>query len=102
MRRTFLSGSERGYRITVGLVTLLLLASLTVVTVKIRVGGDPQAYYQLNASFTAAGQGLLPGSDVKVRGVDIGRVKNIRLRDGRALVRLDVKKGQKVPVTSAA
>ncbi len=102
MRRTFLSGSERGYRIAVGLVTLLLLASLTVISVKIRVGGDPRAYYQLNASFTAAGQGLLAGSDVKVRGVDIGRVRNIRLRDGRALVRLDVKKNQRVPLSSAA
>jgi phospholipid/cholesterol/gamma-HCH transport system substrate-binding protein len=102
MRRVFLSGSERGYRIAVGLVTLLLLASLTVVTVKLRVGGDPRSYYQLNASFTSAGQGLLAGSDVKVRGVDIGRVRNIRLRDGRALVRLDIKKSQKVPATSAA
>ena len=102
MGRFFLAGAERGYRIAVGLVTLLLLASVTVVIVKIRVGGDPRSFYQLNASFTAAGQGLLPGSDVKVRGVDIGRVKNIRLRDGRALVRLDIKKGQKVPVTSAA
>ena len=73
-----------------------------MVIVKIRVGGDPRAYYQLNASFTAAGQGLLAGSDVKVRGVDIGRVRNIRLRDGRALVRLDIKKGQKVPITSSA
>ena len=102
MGRLFLAGSERGYRIVVGLVTLLLLASLTVVAVKIRVGGDPRSYYQLNASFTAAGQGLLPGSDVKVRGVDIGRVRNIRLVDGRALVRLDVKKEQRVPLTSSA
>lgn len=102
MRRLLLSGSERGYRIAVGLVTLLVLASCTVFAVKLRVGGDPRAYYQLNASFTAAGQGLLPGSDVKVRGVDIGRVRNIRLRDGRALVRLDIRRSQKVPSTSSA
>ena len=102
IRRTLVLGSERGYRIALGLVTLLVLASLTVVAVKIRVGGNPRDYYQLNASFTAAGQGLLPGSDVKVRGVDIGRVRNIRLRDGRALVRLDIRKTQKVPQTAAA
>ena len=102
MRRLLLLGSDRGYRISLGLVTLLLLAATTVYGVKIRVGGNPAAYYQLNASFTAAGQGLLAGSDVKVRGVDIGRVRNIRLRDGRALVRLDIKKGQDVPVSSSA
>lgn len=102
MRRILLLGSERGYRIAVGLVTLLVLTALTVTAVKFRVGGDPRSYYQLNASFTAAGQGLLPGSDVKVRGVDIGRVKNIRLRDGRALVRLDVRKTQRVPLTALA
>ncbi len=102
MNGLFLAGSERGYRMVVGLVTLLVLASLTVFGVKIRVGGDPRSYYQLNASFTAAGEGLLPGSDVKVRGVDIGRVRNIRLVDGRALVRLDVKKSQRVPRASSA
>lgn len=102
MRRFLAAGSERSYRIAVGLVTLLLLASLVVVAVKIRVGGDPRSFYQLNASFTAAGQGLLPGSDVKVRGVDVGRVRNIRLRDGRALVRLDIRKSQKVPQSASA
>jgi phospholipid/cholesterol/gamma-HCH transport system substrate-binding protein len=100
--RFFAAGSDRTYRIAVGLVTLLLASSLVVVAVKIRVGGDPRSYYQLNASFTAAGQGLLPGSDVKVRGVDIGRVRNIRLRDGKALVRLDIRKSQKVPQSASA
>ncbi|MEO5679126.1 MAG: MlaD family protein [Acidimicrobiales bacterium] len=102
MRRLLLGGTERGYLIAVGLVALLLAASVTVYGVKIRVGGNPASYYQLNASFSAAGQGLLPGSDVKVRGVDIGRVRNIRLRDGRAMVRLDIKKGQEVPTSSSA
>ncbi|CAA9237032.1 MAG: hypothetical protein AVDCRST_MAG76-1543 [uncultured Acidimicrobiales bacterium] len=102
MRRLLLYGSERGYRIAVGLVALLVLASGSVYGVKIRVGGNPDDYYQLNASFSAAGQGLLPGSDVKVRGVDIGRVRNIRLRDGRALVRLDIRKNQDVPASSSA
>jgi len=107
VRRVLMAGSERGHRIIVGLVTLLLLASCTVFAVKFRVGGDltftgRPAYYQLNASFTAAGQGLLPGSDVKVRGVDIGRVRNIRLRDGRALVRLDIRNAQRLPTTSSA
>ena len=93
--------SERRFRIAAGLVALLFLASSTYFGVKVAVGAlKPR--YQLLASFAAAGQGLQSESDVKIHGVTIGRVKHVRLRDGRALVRLDIDKGERVPVAAVA
>jgi phospholipid/cholesterol/gamma-HCH transport system substrate-binding protein len=102
-----IAGGQRRYRIVVGLATLLLLATLTILSVKIQVGGNPLSYYQIEGTFSSAGQGLLPGSDVKVHGVDIGRVRNIKLVDGRARVRMDISKKNggfqhKVPATAKA
>jgi phospholipid/cholesterol/gamma-HCH transport system substrate-binding protein len=89
---SLIAGSPRRYRIVVGLATLLFLATLTIYSVKIRVGGNPRDYYQIEGTFSSAGQGLIAGSDVKVHGVDIGRVRNVRLIDGRARVRMDIKR----------
>ncbi len=58
--------------------------------------------YQLEATFAAAGQGLGDNSDVKVRGVNIGKVKHVRLVGGRARVRMDIKQHEKVSVSAKA
>src|SRR3546814_14826875 len=58
--------------------------------------------YELSGRFDAAGQGLLPGSDVKVRGVNIGEVDGIRLVDGAAEVTLRIHDGEQVPVDATA
>jgi phospholipid/cholesterol/gamma-HCH transport system substrate-binding protein len=58
--------------------------------------------YQLVGTFDAAGQGLLPGSDVKVRGVNIGQVRKIELVDGAARITLTIKDGQEVPEGASA
>ena len=93
--------SERRFRIAAGLVAMLFMASTAYFGVKVAVGAlEPR--YQLEASFASAGQGLQSLSDVKIHGVTIGRVKKVRLRDGRALVRLDIDKGELVPVASTA
>jgi phospholipid/cholesterol/gamma-HCH transport system substrate-binding protein len=93
--------NDRRFKIGAGLASLLFLASSTYFGVMVAVGAlKPR--YQLQASFNAAGQGLQHDSDVKVRGLDIGRVKNVKLRDGRALVRLDIDKGQRIPVGATA
>jgi virulence factor Mce-like protein len=89
-----LAGGQRRYRIVVGLATMLFLSTLVVYSVKTRVGGDPADYYQVEATFATAGQGLIAGSDVKVHGADVGRVKSVRLVQGRAVVRMDIKNGR--------
>ena len=98
---SFLRMNERRFRIAAGLIAMLFLASSTYFGVKVAVGAlKPR--YQLEASFTSAGQGLQSESDVKIHGVDVGRVKKVRLRDGRALVRLDIDKDERIPVGATA
>lgn len=57
----------------------------------------------LTAAFGHAGQGLDKRSDVKVRGVVVGGVDSVRLDvRGRAVVRLRLDKGLRVPATAVA
>lgn len=93
--------SERTFRILAGLVTLTFLMSATVFGVMV-ANGALRDTYQLNASFAAAGQGLMQQSDVKIHGVNIGRVAGVKLENGRALVRLEIDKGEQVPVKARA
>jgi phospholipid/cholesterol/gamma-HCH transport system substrate-binding protein len=92
---------ERGRQMIAGAITIILLSSLTVGGVRI-ANGALRPRYQVVASFEAAGQGLLPLSDVKIRGVNIGAVKSIELRDGRAWVRMDIDDDERVPVAASA
>jgi phospholipid/cholesterol/gamma-HCH transport system substrate-binding protein len=58
--------------------------------------------YHISATFSAAGQGLLSGSDVKVHGINIGQVTSVRLVDGKARVGMKIKTDEKVPTESSA
>jgi phospholipid/cholesterol/gamma-HCH transport system substrate-binding protein len=91
----------RARQIVAGAITLLLIASLTISGVRI-ANGALKPRYQLVARFSAAGQGLLSKSDVKIRGVNIGSVKSVRLDRGRAIVRMDIDDDEKVPTTASA
>jgi phospholipid/cholesterol/gamma-HCH transport system substrate-binding protein len=92
---------ERTRMILTGAITLALISALVVVGVKIAFGALDGGY-ELQGRFTAAGQGLIPGSDVKVRGVDIGEVKRIELVNGKALVTVRIQDGQRVPRSTRA
>ena len=94
--------AERTTRIMAGIISIILILGLVYFGVKVQAAGALKPKYQLNALFTSAGQGLQSQSDVKVNGVNIGHVRNVRLKDGKALVRLDIKKGEKVPVSAKA
>ena len=94
--------AERTTRILAGIISIILILGLVYFGVKVQAAGALKPKYQLNALFTTAGQGLQSQSDVKVHGVNIGHVRNVRLQDGKALVRLDIKKGEKVPVNAKA
>lgn len=91
---------RRQHVLTGAIAILLLLGSITV-GIKGAFGAFDGGY-ELVGSFDAAGQGLLPGSDVKVRGVNIGQVASIELAEGEALVKLRIKDGEAVPTAATA
>jgi phospholipid/cholesterol/gamma-HCH transport system substrate-binding protein len=93
--------SDRAFRALTGAVALLLFLGSVVLGAKI-ANGLLKNPYQLEATFAAAGQGLGDNSDVKIHGVNIGRVKHVTLVKGRARVRMDIKEHEKVPVGSKA
>lgn len=87
--------------IIAGLCALVLLAGVTTVGVKFAFGYF-SAGYELVADFDAAGQGLIADSNVKMRGVNVGHVESIELRDGRARVRMFIRDGVVVPTSTVA
>lgn len=91
----------RRQHVLTGALSLLILFALTTVAVKGAFGAFDGGY-ELVGSFDAAGQGLLAGSDVKVRGVNIGKVRSIELNDGKALVKLRINDAARVPVEASA
>lgn len=92
---------ERASRVLSGLIAVLLLASVVVAGSKIAYGATNPVYH-VEGVFSAAGQGLLPGSDVKVHGVNIGKVSSIRLVEGRARIRMTIEKDESIPVAAQA
>ena len=93
--------SPRQVRIATGLVALVLASAVTVFGIKVAAGALRPVYH-LEATFSAAGQGLIRDSDVKIHGVNVGKVKSVKLVRGRARVRMEIEKGERVPVGSRA
>ena len=93
--------TERNRTVISGAVGLLVLISLITIGIKASFGAFDGGY-ELRGTFAAAGQGLLSGSDVKIRGVNVCEVSSIRLVDNRALIRLRIDDGTQVPESSQA
>jgi phospholipid/cholesterol/gamma-HCH transport system substrate-binding protein len=76
------------------MVGIICLGYLSVKLGKLEViGGD---YYTVYADFAKAG-GIKPGSSVEVAGVEVGKVKSIRLdKDYQALVGLQINSKVKI------
>lgn len=96
-----LTATARRQHVLTGAIALLLLFGSVTVGVKGAFGAFAGGY-ELTGTFDAAGQGLLAGSDVKVRGVNIGEVRRIELRDGDAVVTLRINDGERVPTDATA
>jgi phospholipid/cholesterol/gamma-HCH transport system substrate-binding protein len=79
---------------------IVLIASVSI-GVKASFGAFDGGY-EVQGSFAAAGQGMLPGSDVKIRGFNVGEVKRIELVDNRAQLTLRINDGVQVPTGSSA
>ena len=93
--------SERNRNIVSGAIGLLIVISLTTIGIKASFGAFDGGY-ELQGTFAAAGQGLMSGSDVKIRGVNVGEVSSIRLVENRALIRLRIEDGTEIPETAQA
>jgi phospholipid/cholesterol/gamma-HCH transport system substrate-binding protein len=92
--------TTRRRNIISGLCALVLVVGATTVGVKWAFGAFDDGYTVV-ADFAAAGQGLVEGSDVKVRGLDVGHVESIELRDGRARVTMFIADGNDIPARSS-
>jgi phospholipid/cholesterol/gamma-HCH transport system substrate-binding protein len=82
--------------LTVGAFVLLGLICLGYLSIKLGrleiVGGQA---YEIQADFDSA-SGLRPGAAVEIAGVEVGRVKTIRLRGDRAAVSLAIWNGERL------
>ncbi len=75
------------------LVGIICLGYLSIKLGKLElIGGD---VYEVDALFNSA-TGLKAGAAVEVAGVEVGRVKTIRLKEDRAMVTLSVQNGTKL------
>lgn len=85
---------ERGkLELIVGIFVLVGVICLGYLAIKLGklelVGGD---YYELQAEFSST-SGLKSGASVEIAGVEVGRVKNIGLKEDRAQVVLAIQDG---------
>lgn len=93
--------TERNRNMISGAIGIVILLALVTIGIKASFGAYDGGY-KIQGSFAAAGQGLIAGSDVKVRGVNIGEVSSIELVENRALVTMRINDGRQIPVTSQA
>lgn len=82
--------------VTAGLLGAALISGGIYYSVRAAYGayGD---YYYLTADLERAGQGLVLDSDVRMRGVEIGKVVAVDLVDHQARVRMQIEQDYKVP-----
>jgi phospholipid/cholesterol/gamma-HCH transport system substrate-binding protein len=87
---------RRLYVVVAGLLGLALITGGIYFSVRAAYGayGD---YYYLTTDLDRAGQGMQVDSDVRMRGVEIGKVVDIKLVDHRARIRLQIEDHYKVP-----
>jgi phospholipid/cholesterol/gamma-HCH transport system substrate-binding protein len=93
--------TQRRQNVLSGAIALLLLASAVTVGVKSAFGAFAGGY-RVSGEFSSAGQGLLQGSDVKVDGVNVGSVRGIELRDGKAHITMRIHDGERIPAGAKA
>jgi len=93
--------TRRTQNMVTGLIALVLIAGTIVVGVSWSFGAFDNTY-PLKASFDAAGQGLQKNSDVKIRGVNVGKVDSVNLVNGRALVSMSINHGDRIPFSATA
>jgi len=89
------------YRAMASLVIVALVAAGATVAVRAAYGAFADDF-TVKTRFARAGQGLRSGSDVKFRGVNVGKVKSVTLRDRQVDVVLELQDSAKVPADTTA
>jgi virulence factor Mce-like protein len=84
-----------------GVLTIGILGSAIYFGVRAAYGAFDD-YYYLTMEMDRAGQQVQIGTDVRVRGVNIGRVADIKLVDRKARLRLQIEAEHKIPKDVAA
>jgi phospholipid/cholesterol/gamma-HCH transport system substrate-binding protein len=84
-----------------GPVVIAAIASLVYVGVKNSYGGFDKTY-DLTMKLPRAGQQLAEGSDVRLRGVVIGKVDNIELGDRDVVLTLKIEQPYRIPQDAQA
>lgn len=85
--------------ILVGTTFLAVIGAGVYTSVKTAYGGYGD-YYLLSARLPRAGQQVQIGTDVRVRGVIVGKVNGIELDDGDAVLTLQMDAGNEIPETA--
>jgi phospholipid/cholesterol/gamma-HCH transport system substrate-binding protein len=85
----------------VGILGVLAVVAAGAIVIQFSHGSF-KPYYYLKAEMPRAGQQLELGADVRIRGVKVGRVSGIKLKDGHAVLTLQMEKGYQVPRDAAA
>lgn len=93
--------TDRNRQVVSGGIGIVVLVALITLGIKAAFGAYDD-HYRIQGSFAAAGQGLIEGSDVKIRGLDIGEVASIELEENRALITLDIEPERDIPVDAEA
>ncbi len=84
----------------VGTAAAVLLLAVGALVLESRFA-PPAGSYEVTADLGRAGVGLREGSDVKVRGVNIGEVSEVRFEDGRARATLTLREEPRLPPPEA-
>ncbi len=93
--------SRRWFRALLGAVVSLTLSMAVIVAIK-ATDGALSGQYKLVGLFTRAGEGLHVGSEIDYRGVQIGRVDEISLYRGKAMITMNINPKVEVARDSAA
>ncbi len=93
--------AKLAYRAMVSLVIVALVALGATVAVRAAYGAFSDDI-TVRARFARAGQGLRSGSDVKYRGVNVGKVRSVELRDRKVDVAIQLRKHAEIPADTTA
>jgi virulence factor Mce-like protein len=89
------------FRAMASLIIVVVIAAGATVAVRAAYGAFSDDF-TVQARFAKAGQGLRPGSDVKYRGVNVGKVRSVDLADRKVDVAFDLHKDAKIPADTTA
>ncbi len=93
--------AKLAFRAMASLLIVVVVAAGATVAVRAAYGAFSDDF-TVKARFARAGQGLRSGSDVKYRGVNVGKVRSVELADRKVDVAIDLHKDARIPADTTA